>query len=161
MNDTKSVGKSIVQVPDSGRYQYCGYWNISGVPVLPENVILTFFRTCWCYSEAYNTGTQKWSRIVQYSCTSIWDLKYTFSKVCTKSLTHWLTNWHTHTPPHTHTHTKHAAIRSFLTDDLKMNINKRVTLVYLYHVNRCGTHKKIVDCKVGLCTSLRTVAEFL
>ena len=55
------------------------YWNISGVPVLPENMIFTFFRTCWCYSEAYNTGTQKWSSIVQYSCTSIWDLKYTFS----------------------------------------------------------------------------------
>ena len=34
----------------------------------------------WCYSEAYNTGTQKWSSIVQYSCTSIWDLKYTFSQ---------------------------------------------------------------------------------
>ena len=57
------------------------YWNISGVPVLPENMIFTFFRTCWCYSEAYNTGTQKWwSSIVQYSCTSIWDLKYTFSE---------------------------------------------------------------------------------
>ena len=55
------------------------YWNISGVPVLPENVIFTFFRTCRCYSEAFNTGTQKWSSIVQYSCTSIWDLKYTFS----------------------------------------------------------------------------------
>ena len=55
------------------------YWNISGVPVLLENVIFTFFRTCRCYSEAYNTGTQKWSSIVQYSCTSIWDLKYTFS----------------------------------------------------------------------------------
>ena len=51
------------------------YWNISGLPVLPENVILTFFRTCWCYSEAYNTGTLKWSSIVQYSCTNIWDLK--------------------------------------------------------------------------------------
>ena len=46
------------------------YWNISGVPVLPENVIFTFFRTCWCYSEAYNTGTQKWSSIAQYSCNS-------------------------------------------------------------------------------------------
>ena len=57
------------------------YWNISGVPVLPENVIFMFFRTCWCYSEAYNTGTQKWSSIVQYSCTSIWDLKYTFSEL--------------------------------------------------------------------------------
>ena len=56
------------------------YWNISGVPVLPENVTFTFFRTCWYYSEAYNTGTQKWSSIVQYSCTSIWDLKYTFSQ---------------------------------------------------------------------------------
>ena len=55
------------------------YWNISGVPVLPENVIFMLFRTCWCYSEAYNTGMQKWSSIVQYSCTSIWDLKYTFS----------------------------------------------------------------------------------
>ena len=39
-----------------------------------------FFRTYWCYSEAYNTGTKKWSSIVQYSCTSIWDLKYTFSE---------------------------------------------------------------------------------
>ena len=55
------------------------YWNIYGVPVLPENVIFTFFRTCWCYSEAYSTGKQKWSGIVQYLCTSIWDLKYTFS----------------------------------------------------------------------------------
>ena len=55
------------------------YWNVSGVPVLPENVIFTFFRTCWCYSEAYNTGMQKWFSIVQYSCTSIWDLKYAFS----------------------------------------------------------------------------------
>ena len=55
------------------------YWNISGVPVLSENVTFTFFRTCWCYSEAYNTGMQQWSSIVQYSCTSIWDFKYTFS----------------------------------------------------------------------------------
>ena len=39
------------------------YWNIFCVPVLPENVIFAFFRTCWCYSEAYNTGTQKWSSI--------------------------------------------------------------------------------------------------
>ena len=41
-----------------------------------------------------------------------------------KSLTHWHTHTHTptHTPPptHTHTHMKHAAIRSFLTDDQKM-----------------------------------------
>ena len=56
------------------------YWNTFGVPVLPENVIFTFFRMCWCYSEAYNTGTQKWFSIVQYSCTSIWDFKYTISK---------------------------------------------------------------------------------
>ena len=55
------------------------YWNISGVPVLPENMIFTSFTTRWCYSEGYNTGTQKWSSIGQYSCTSIWDLKYTFS----------------------------------------------------------------------------------
>ena len=34
--------------------------------------------------------------------------------------------------------------------------------VYLYHhVNRWDTHKKNVDCKVGLCASLQTVAEFL
>ena len=43
------------------------YWNIFGVPVLPENVIFMFFRTYWCFSEAYNTGMQKWSSIVQYS----------------------------------------------------------------------------------------------
>ena len=33
------------------------YWNIFGVPELPENVIFMFFKTSWCYSEAYNTGT--------------------------------------------------------------------------------------------------------
>ena len=37
-----------------------------------------FFKTCWRYPEAHNTGTQKWSCIVQYSSTNIWDLKYTF-----------------------------------------------------------------------------------
>ena len=57
------------------------YWNILGVPVLPENVIFTFFRACWCYSGAYNTGMQKWSSNVQYSHTSIWDLKYIFSSI--------------------------------------------------------------------------------
>ena len=34
------------------------YWNISGVPALPENMIFMFFRTCWCYSEVCNTETQ-------------------------------------------------------------------------------------------------------
>ena len=66
----------ILECPSIGQY-----WNIFGIPVLPENVILTFLRTCLCYSEAYNTGTQKGSSIVQYSCTSIWDLKYTFSSL--------------------------------------------------------------------------------
>ena len=28
-----------------------------------------------------NTGPLKWSSIVQYSCTSIWDLKFTFSEI--------------------------------------------------------------------------------
>ena len=55
------------------------FWNIFSVPVLTENVIFTFFRTCWSYSETYNTGTQNWSSIVQCSRTSIWDFKYTFS----------------------------------------------------------------------------------
>ena len=63
----------ILELPRIGEY-----WNISCVPVLSENVIFTFFWMCWCYSEAYNTGLQKWSSIVQYSCTSIWDLKNTF-----------------------------------------------------------------------------------
>ena len=31
----------ILECPGIGQY-----WNIFGVPVLPENVILTFFRTC-------------------------------------------------------------------------------------------------------------------
>ena len=55
------------------------YWSIFGVPVLPENMIFRFFRTCCYYSEGYNTGTQKWSSIGQYLCSSIWDLKHTFS----------------------------------------------------------------------------------
>ena len=71
-------GKSVLQVTDTGP-SIGEYWNIFGVPVLQENVIFMFFKTSWCYSEAYNTGMQKWSSIVQYSCTSIWDLKYTFS----------------------------------------------------------------------------------
>ena len=37
------------------------YWNISGVAALPENVIFTFFRTCWWHPEANNTGMPKWS----------------------------------------------------------------------------------------------------
>ena len=65
----------ILELPSIGEY-----WNILGVPVLPENVIFTFFRTCWCYSGGFNTGMQKWSSIVQYSHTSIWDLKFTFSQ---------------------------------------------------------------------------------
>ena len=73
-----TLGKSIIQVPDTGTSSIGQYWNIFDVPVLPKIVIFTFFRTCWCYSEAYITGTQKWSSIVQYLCTSIWDLKYTF-----------------------------------------------------------------------------------
>ena len=64
----------ILECPSIGQY-----WNISGVPALLEDMIFTFFRKCWCYSEVCNTGMQKWSSIVQYSCTSIWDLKYTFS----------------------------------------------------------------------------------
>ena len=54
--DTEKVyfRSQILERPSIGEY-----WNISGVPVLPENVIFTFFRKCWCYSEAYNTGTQK------------------------------------------------------------------------------------------------------
>ena len=67
------------------------YWNISGVTVLPENVIFTFFRMCWCYSEAYNTETQKWSSIFQYSCTSIWALKYTFFQ---EDKVYAVVNWH-------------------------------------------------------------------
>ena len=66
------------------------YWN---VPVLVNTGTFLVYQyclkmwylyslecACWCYSEAYNTGTQKWSSIVQYSCTSIWNFKYTFSK---------------------------------------------------------------------------------
>ena len=45
--------------------EYWKYWNISGIPVLPEDVILAFFRTCWWHPEANNTGMLKWSSIVQ------------------------------------------------------------------------------------------------
>ena len=64
----------ILERPSIGKY-----WNILCVPVLSGNVIFTSFRTCWWHPEANNTGTPKWSSIVQYSCTSIWDLKFTFS----------------------------------------------------------------------------------
>ena len=53
-------GKSILHgVPDTGTSQYWQILEISGVPVLTKNVIFTFFRTSWRYSEAYNTRTQK------------------------------------------------------------------------------------------------------
>ena len=48
-----------------GRPSIGEYWHIIGVPLLPENVTFTFFRMCWCYSEAYNPETQKWSSIVK------------------------------------------------------------------------------------------------
>ena len=35
--------------------------------VLPGNVIFKVLRECWQYSEANNTGMQKWSSIVQYT----------------------------------------------------------------------------------------------
>ena len=72
MKEPKKVyfRSQILERPSIGEY-----WDISGVPVLPENVIFTSFRMCWCYLEAYNTGMQKWTSIGQYSCTSIWDLK--------------------------------------------------------------------------------------
>ena len=66
----------ILERPSIGKY-----WNILCVPVLSGNVIFTSFRTCWWHPEANNTGMPKWSSIVQYSCTSIWDLKFTFSEV--------------------------------------------------------------------------------
>ena len=74
------------------------YWNISGVPVLPKNGIFTFFRSCWRYPEANNTGTPKWFSIVQYSCTSTWDLKFTFSKITHDKLTKHTLPSHTHQP---------------------------------------------------------------
>ena len=57
-----------------------GYWNISGAPVLLENVIFTFFRTCLCYPKAYNTGMQKWCSIIQYVYQYPGLKVYTFSK---------------------------------------------------------------------------------
>ena len=64
--------KSILQVPDTGMSQYWWilehFWRTS---ILFENVKFTFFRKCWCYPEAHNTGIQKWSSFVQYSCISI------------------------------------------------------------------------------------------
>ena len=79
----KKKRKGILQVPDTGTSQY--WW------------ILEHF---WCTSIAWkcdihnsrsleHSGViqklttlerKKWSSIVQYSCTSIWDLKYTLKK---------------------------------------------------------------------------------
>ena len=64
---------TVIGVHKSRRKKYTSgprYWNV---------LVLVNTGTCKCYSKAYNTGTQKWSSIVQYSCTSTWDLKYTFS----------------------------------------------------------------------------------
>ena len=70
---------SILQVPDTGTFQYWWILEHFWCNSMLETMIFTFFRTCWRYAQTYNTGMQKWSSIVQYSCTSIWDLKYTFS----------------------------------------------------------------------------------
>ena len=45
------------------------YWNISGVPVLPENVII--FRKCWCYPEANNTEMHKNSLVLSTTCVPV------------------------------------------------------------------------------------------
>ena len=44
-------------------------------------------RSCWWDPEANNTGMPKWFSIVQYLCTSIWDLKYTFSLLSSEEST--------------------------------------------------------------------------
>ena len=76
------------------KYTSCPrYWNVlvlvnTGTflvyQYLPENVIFMSFRTCWCYSEAYNTGMQKWFSIGQYSCTSTGNVLVLF-----RSLQYW------------------------------------------------------------------------
>ena len=53
---------------------------------------------------------------------------WTMQKVYTKSLTHWLTDWLTDRQ------TKHAAMRSFLTDDLK---RKRLLHFFVCFCNKC------------------------
>ena len=58
------------------------YWN---VPVLVYQYCLKIWYLCSLerasvIQKLTILGRKKWSSIVQYSCTSIWDLKYTFSQ---------------------------------------------------------------------------------
>ena len=57
-----------VTPPGLERLSIDEYWNISGVPVLPETMIFMFLRICWCYLEAHDTGVLKWFSIVQCLC---------------------------------------------------------------------------------------------
>ena len=65
----------ILKHPSTG--EYC---NIYGVQVLSKNVTLTFFRKTRfiLLSRSSRYWNVEWPVVVQYSCTSIWDLKYTF-----------------------------------------------------------------------------------
>ena len=79
---TKDIGgkvyfrSQILECPSIGEY-----WNIFGSPVLLENVIFTILECAGVIQKLTILECKKWSSIVQYLCTSIWDLKYTFSDI--------------------------------------------------------------------------------
>ena len=76
----KGKGKGILQVPRYWNVPVLVYGNIFGVIVLPENVIFTFLGAAAVIKKFTILERKKWSSIVQYSCTSIRNFKYNFSK---------------------------------------------------------------------------------
>ena len=82
--------KSILQVPDTGKTHITNisigeYWNIFGVPVLHENVIITFIKRAGGIQK--QTILERQNGLVLLNTrvpvsASIWDLKNTFSPLC-------------------------------------------------------------------------------
>ena len=82
--------KRYTLVHDTGLSQFMVYTETFLVyHVLLENVLCSLECASVIHAEAHKTRwMQKWDSIVQYSCTSIWDLKYMFSVAMVRFLAH-------------------------------------------------------------------------
>ena len=72
----RNLENNILQVLDTRTSQHWWILEHFWCTNIAQSVIFTFFRMWWWDPAANNTGMPKWCNIVQYSCTSIWDLKY-------------------------------------------------------------------------------------
>ena len=57
----KNLGKDVLQISLLEHPSISEYWEVSGVPVLPKNVVFMFIRRCWCYADGHRLECRKWS----------------------------------------------------------------------------------------------------